>query len=125
MSGVASDDAAGVGAGGKAAVVGVGVGQPFAVGVGFGKKDTGGLVVGPGGGVAHAGGIVAVGGHGGAVAEGVVGVADGIDGTTLVGLVAAQVVVVDRHVAEGIGDGGCMAHDVVGVGRPSSRRWRR
>ena len=56
-------NAAGVGAGGKAAVVGVGVGQSFAVGVGLGEEKAGGFIVRPRGGVAHAGDLVAIGGH--------------------------------------------------------------
>ena len=61
--------------------------------------------------------MVAVGGHGSAVAEGVIGIADGIGRAALIGLVAAQVVVVDRHIAEGVGHGDGLAHDVVTVGR--------
>ena len=115
--GISGDDVAGVGAGGEAAVVGVGVGQPLAVVVGLGEENTRGFIVTPYGGVVHVGGLIAVGLHGGLVAKDIVGVAHGIGGAALVGLVAAQVVFIDRHIAEGVGDGDGLPHHVVTVGR--------
>ena len=47
-------------------------------------------------------------------------VADGIGGAALVGFVAPQIVFVDRHIAEGVGDGDGLAHHVVTVGRDGS-----
>ena len=109
--------AAGVGAGGEAAVIGVGVGEALAVGVGLGEEDARGFVIRPCGGVAHAGGLVAIGRHGGLVAEEIVGVADGIGGAALIGSVTPQVIFIGYDIAEGIGNGDGLPHHVVTVGR--------
>ena len=86
--GISGDDATGVGAGGEAAGVSVGVGEALAVGVGFGEEDARGCIVTPYGGVVNVGGLIAVGLHDGLVAEDIVSVAHGIGGAALVGLVA-------------------------------------
>ena len=115
--GIGRHNAAGVGAGGETAIVGVGVGEALAVGVSLGEEDARGLIVRPRGGVADTGGLVAVGGHGGLVAEDIIGVTHGIGGAALIGLVTPQIVFIDRHVAKGIGDGDGLPHHVVTVGR--------
>ena len=65
---------------------------------------------------AHTGGLVAIGSHRGFVAEDIVGVTHRIGGAALVSLVAPQIVFVDRHIAEGIGDGDGLPHHVINVG---------